>query len=453
MSSVHPLSYHVQFASLCPQRYGEDWTFRCVRWEAENVKADETITTQGGWFKWRRLAFFIAAMGPGVMVMLADTDAGSIVTAAQSGASWGYKMVLPQLVLMPILFLIQEVTVRLGVVTGRGHGELIRESFGVKWALLSVFTLFISSVGALVTEFSGIAGVSELFGVPKVLSVSFVALLLILLGVTGSYGRVERIGIAIGLFELLFIPAAFWTHPDMTAFASDFTTLPLHNRDFLYLAAANVGAVIMPWMVFYQQGAVIDKNVRTTQLKAARWDTLVGSVVTQLIMIAVVVTAANTAHRAGRHALHEVQQIAAELVPFLGNLGAKLVFGLGLAGAAFVAALVVSVGAAWGLGEVFGWKHSLNHPIREAKWFYGFYVMAHLLGATLVFSGLNLVSLTVDVEVMNAILLPIVLGFLLALEAKALPPKWRMHGLYKYTVWSVAGLVSLFGLYMAGNVL
>jgi len=424
-----------------------------VHWEAENLKSDHTMAAEVSWLNWRRLAFFLAMMGPGVMVMLADTDAGSIVTAAQSGASWGYRMVLPQLVLMPILFLIQEVTVRLGVATRKGHGELIRERFGVRWALLSVFTLFISSVGALVTEFSGIAGVSELFGIPKIISVSLVALLLIALGVTGSYGRVERIGIAIGLFELLFIPAALWTHPDTAAFAADFTALPLHNKDFLYLVAANVGAVIMPWMVFYQQGAVIDKNLRPNQLKAARWDTLVGSVVTQVIMIAVVVTAANTAHRSGHHTLTQVQQIAAELVPFLGSLGAKLVFGLGLAGAAFVAALVVSVGPAWGLGGVFGWKHSLNHPVREAKWFYGFYISAHIMGATLVFSGLNLVSLTVDVEVMNAILLPIVLGFLLALEAKALPPEWRMHGAYKYTVWSVAGLVSLFGLYIAGAVL
>lgn len=416
------------------------------------MKSNQLSTTGVGGFSWRRLAFLLAAIGPGVMVMLADTDAGSVVTAAQSGATWGYRMVLPQLILMPILYVIQEVTVRLGVVTQKGHGELIRERFGVSWALVSVITLFISSVGALVTEFSGIAGVSELFGVPRIYSVSVVALILIGVGLSGSYGRVERVGIAVGLFELLFIPAALWTHPDMASFAANFTDLPVHNQDFLFLVAANVGAVIMPWMVFYQQGAVIDKNLKPSQLKGARWDTLGGSVLTQVIMIAVVITAANTAHRLGHQPLVQIQQIAAELVPFLGHVGAKLVFGLGLAGAAFVAALVVSVGAAWGLGEVFGWNHSLNHSFKEAKWFYAFYVLAHIVGASLVFSGLNLVNMTVDVEVMNAILLPIVLGFLLALEAKALPQEWRMHGLYKYTVWFVAGLVSLFGLYMAFTV-
>lgn len=413
------------------------------------MKSNPLSTTGPGNWSWRRLAFFLTAIGPGVMVMLADTDAGSVVTAAQSGATWGYRMVLPQIILMPILYLIQEVTVRLGVITRKGHGELIREQFGVPWAMVSVITLFISSVGALVTEFSGIAGVSELFGVPRVYSVSIVALILIGLGVSGSYRRVERIGIAVGLFELLFIPAALWTHPDAARFTATFADLPLQNKDFLFLVAANVGAVIMPWMVFYQQGAVIDKKLGKKQLKNARWDTLGGSVLTQVIMIAVVITAANTAHRFGHHPLVQIQQIAAELEPFLGPVGAKLVFGLGLAGAAFVAALVVSIGAAWGLGEVFGWNHSLNHSFQEAKWFYGFYVLAHLIGAALVFSGLNLVNMTVDVEVMNAILLPIVLGFLLALEAKALPKEWRMRGFYKYLVWSVAGVVSLFGLYMA----
>lgn len=413
------------------------------------MKSNQLATPELRGLSWRKLTILLATLGPGVMVMLADTDAGSIVTAAQSGAIWGYRMILPQLLLMPILYVIQEVTVRLGVVTRKGHGELIRERFGVSWALISVLTLFISSVGALVTEFSGIAGVSELFGVPRGFSVSAVALILIGLGVTGGYGRVERIGIAIGLFELLFIPAALWTHPNPASLATTFANLPLHNRDFLFLVAANVGAVIMPWMVFYQQGAVIDKNLLPRQLKSARWDTLGGSVLTQVIMIAVVMTAANTAHRFGHHPLVRIEQIAAELVPFLGQVASKLVFGLGLAGAAFVAALVVSVGAAWGLGEVFGWNHSLNHSVKDAKWFYGIYILAHVLGAALVFSGLNLVNLTVDVEVMNAILLPIVLGFLLALEAKALPEEWRMRGLYKYTIWSVAGLVSLFGLYMA----
>jgi len=226
--------------------------------------------------------------------------------------------------------------------------------------------------------------------------------------------------------------------------------MPLQNRGYLFLLAANVGAVIMPWMVFYQQGAVIDKELDTRHLKAARKDTLFGSVLTQLIMVAVVVAVAATIGRTNPgQSLNDVQQIAQALTPFLGQVGGKVIFGLGMIGASFIAALVVSIAGAWGIGEVFGFNHSLNHKISEAKWFYLIYTLAHIGGAILVIASVNLIQLNVDVQVMNAMLLPIVLGFLLVLEAKALPEKWRMRGFRKYTVWTLSGLVMTFGLYMA----
>ncbi|QQE78150.1 NRAMP family divalent metal transporter [Alicyclobacillus sp. SO9] len=399
---------------------------------------------------WKRFILMLAAFGPGLMVMLADTDAGSVITAAQSGAQWGYKMILPQLILIPILYLVQEVTLRLGIVTGKGHGELIREGFGLKWAILSVLTLFVASVGALVTEFAGLAGVSELFGVPGWITVSAATLFLIALGLSGSYKRVERVGIAVGLLELLFIPAAFMAHPHLPDLISGVRSIPIHNANYMFLLAANVGAVIMPWMVFYQQGAVIDKKLGPQHLRTAKSDTLIGSVVTQIIMIAVVIaTAATLGMSHPGQSLNDVQQIAQALVPFMGVAGAKVVFGLGMVGASFIAALVVSVAGAWGIGEAFGFNHSLNHRFKDAKVFYSIYTLAHVGGALLVIFSVNLIQLNIDVEVMNAMLLPIVLGFLLALEAKVLPTEWRMKGAYKYTVWTVSGLVMLFGLYMA----
>lgn len=400
-------------------------------------------------FSWKRIAIIFAACGPGIMVMLADTDAGSIITAAQSGAQWGYRMILPQIILMPILYFVQEVTVRLGLVTGKGHGELIRERFGMKWALLSVLTLFAASVGALVTEFSGIAGVSELFGVPAWLSVGFATILLIFIGISGSYGRVERIGIMIGLFEIFFVIAAILAHPTFSQIAHGLTSFPIQNANYLFLLAANVGAVIMPWMVFYQQGAVVDKGLNTTHLRVARRDTLFGSIITQLIMMAmVIVTAATIAHVNPNQSLANVQQIAASLTPFLGILGAKFVFGLGMLGASFIAALVVSIAGAWGIGEAFGFNHSLNSKLSDAKWFYSIYSLAHIGGAILVISSFDLIQLNIDVEVMNAMLLPIVLTFLLLLEVKALPKEWRMKGIHKYFVWIISIMVILFGLYM-----
>jgi Mn2+/Fe2+ NRAMP family transporter len=397
----------------------------------------------------KRVLNALAIFGPGIIVMLANTDAGCIITAAQSGAEWGYAMVLPQLILIPIVYLVQEITVRLGIVTGKGHGELIRERFGRKWAIFSVSTLFLSAIGALVTEFSGIAGVGELFGISPRYSVSVATILLIVIGLTGSYKRVERIGIAMGLFELLLVPAAMMAHPNAHKILQGLGTIPIHNQSYIFLLAANVGAVIMPWMIFYQQSAVVDRKLTHHHLKGARWDTLTGSVLTQVVMIAVVVMIAATVGIADpSHPLNTVGDISQGLLPFLGPSGAKVIFGLGMLGASFVAALVVSLAGAWGIGEVVGFKHSVNSKFKDAKTFYTIYTLAHIGGAILVFSGINLVNLSVDTEVMNALLLPIVLGFLLLLEAKVLPKEWRMRGVYKYVVWGVSGIVMLFGVYM-----
>ncbi len=399
----------------------------------------------------RRLPlWWLLALGPGIIVMLADTDAGSVITAAQSGAEWGYQLLLPQFLLIPILYSIQEITVRLGVLTGQGHGALIRDRFGRGWAVLSVGTLFVSCIGALITEFVGIAGVGELFGLPRWTTVGAAALLLLALALSGSYTRVERVGIAVGLLELLFIPAALLAHPQFDAVARGLVSLPLNQRGYVFLLAANVGAVIMPWMVFYQQGAVIDKGLRRPQLRLSRWDTLVGAVATQLIMAAVIVVTAATIGRTHPNTpLDSVGAIARALAPFLGWDGARILFGLGIVGAAFVAALVVSLAAAWGISEVFGWRHSLNDPIPRARRFYWLYAAAIVAGAVLVIVEGNLVNIAVDVEVMNAMLLPIVLGFLLALEATVLPAGQRMRGLWRYTVWALAGVVMLLGAYIA----
>ena len=362
-------------------------------------------------------------------------------------------MILPQLLLIPFLYVVQEMTVRLGLITGKGHGELIREHFGVGWAFISVFTLFLSAVGALVTEFVGIAGVGELFHIPLWVSVPLVTALLVVTGLTGSYRHVERIGLAVGLLELFFLPAALMAHPDWRQLAHGLTSVPLNQGNFLFLLAANVGAVIMPWMVFYQQGAVIDKHLRVEDLKGARWDTGVGAIITQLIMIGVVIAAAAATVKSQPGApLNTTQDLATALRPVLGSMWAVLLVGAGMVGAGLLAALVVSLAGACGIAEALGMSHSLNLPFRKAKGFYLVYTIAHVGGAAIVLSGLPLVSLTLDIEVMNAVLLPIVLGFLLALEQSALPPDYRMKGISRNIVWGMAALIMLFGLYMAADV-
>ena len=400
---------------------------------------------------WKRtLMLTAAAVGPGLMVMLADTDAGSIVTAAQSGAQWGYRLILPQVLLIPVLYVVQEITVRLGIATRKGHAELIREQFGWGWVGLSVSTLLLAAVGSLVTEFAAIAGVGELFGLPAWLPVLAATVFLIGIGVTGGYRRIEVIGIAIGLFELLFLPAAIMAHPDGRTLFAGLQQAPLGNRSYMFLLAANVGAVIMPWMIFYQQTAVVEKGLAARHLRHARLDTLWGSILTQLVMIFVIVATAATIGRSNLSLpLNGIQDISRALQPFLGWAGARVIFGLGMAGAALIAALVVSLAGSWGIGEAMGVPHSLSDSLRSGKWFYLVYTLIHVGGALIVLSGVSLVALTIDIEVMNALLLPIVLTFLLILEARALPQPLRMSGWHRWIAWGLSALVMGVGLVTA----
>lgn len=395
----------------------------------------------------RRIA---AITGTGIVVMLADTDAGSIITAAQSGAQWGYRLLLLQIILIPILFLVQELTVRLGVVTGRGHGELILERFGRGWAWLSVSTLAIACVGALVSELSGLAGVGLLFGVPAWATMIGVIGALVLIVWTGSYRSVERIAIVFGALELLFIWIAWRAHPDGQAVLAGLAQMPLTNSKYLYLATANIGAVIMPWMVFYQQSAVIEKGLQPSHLTILRWETAFGAALTQFVMIGVLVATAATIGRVHPDApLDTVQQISGALTPFLGTALGRAIFALGMSGAAMVATIVVSLTAAWGVGEVAGYRRSLaDHPL-DAPWFYGIFTVCLLLAGVLVASGTNLVALSVGVQVLNASLLPIVLGFLYALATRALPDPYRLKGGYAILVGVVVFVTAGFGIYSA----
>ena len=401
--------------------------------------------------RWRRPAVgLLAVWGAGLIVMLADGDAGCLITAAQSGAQWGYRLILPQLVLIPVLYAVQEMTVRLGIFTGLGHGALIRQQFGKGWAMVSAAPMVISAVGTLVVEFVGVAGVGDLFGISEWVTVPVATVFLIALAVAGGYRRVERIGIAVGLAELAFVPAMLLAHPHVSQIVHAFGSQPVGNSSYLTLLAATVGAVIMPWMIFYQQGAMTDKGLKPTALRQARLDTFAGSILTQVIMISVIVAMAATIGRTNPGApLNSVGEIATALRSFIGLDQARILIGAAILGGALVSALVVSVAGSWGLAEVFNWRHSLNErPSRATARFYLTYAAAHVVGAILVLASVNLISLAVDVEVLNALLLPLVLGFLLALEHRALPPEHRMHGARRLIVTGICLIVMGFGLYM-----
>jgi len=393
---------------------------------------------------WRR---FLVVAGPGLVVMLADTDAGSVITAAQSGAQWGYRLLALQFALIPILYIVQELTVRLGVATGKGHAELIAQHFGRAWAWFSVATLIVSCVGALLSEFSGISGVGALMGLPVPLTLALVVGALLIMAWTRSYLAVERIAIVVGGFELVFLVVARMARPSLGEIASGSLAIPLGDPKYLYLASANIGAVIMPWMVFFQQSSIVEKKLKADDLRAARLDTAAGAALTQIIMAAVLVAVAATLGKAGGdHALDTVEEISQAITPFLGKIGGDILFALGMSGSALVATIVVTLTAARTLAEVLGVNHSLDHEPAEAPWFYGAYAAALICGALVVASGVNLVALSVGVQVMNALLLPIVLTFLFLL-ARRLPEPLRLQGAYAWIAGVLIAATTLFGVY------
>jgi Mn2+/Fe2+ NRAMP family transporter len=389
--------------------------------------------------------------GPGLVVMLADTDVGSIITAAQSGVSWGYRLLLLQLVLIPILFVVQDLAVRLGIFTGRGHGELIRATLGAGWAWASAAALVVAGLGALVTEFSGVAGVGTLYGVPRLVSLLAAAAVLLAVVLSGSSRRAERVALALGLFELSFFVVAWAAHPDPAAVAQGAIDIPWTDLDYAYLAAANIGSVVLPWMIFYQQSAVAEQRLRQEDYPAARLDTAIGAVVTQLVMAAVLMACAATIGRdRPGAALSSVGEISQALTPLLGGRIGRLVFGAGVLGAAFVAAIVSSQAIAWGVGEVSGYRRVLEHQPLRVRWFSALYVVSIVGVALLVAVWPDLIALNIGVQVMNALLLPLVLGVLLTLSARALPAGVRPRGVYWMVLVAVLALTGALGL--AGGV-
>ncbi len=400
---------------------------------------------------WRFVLRLLAVAGPGTVVAFADTEAGSITTAATSGAQFGFKLVLLQLLLIIPLFVVQEMTVRLGTVTGKGHARLIREHYGLSWAWVSLGTMLITNIAALVTEFAGIAGAAMIFHVNPTLLVVSAAAILITVILTASYKRAEYFALGLCLLELLFIPAAIAAHPNMgTIFKEGIIGhQPLGNYTYLLLIASNIGAVIMPWMIFYQQSATVDKGLKERDLPYARIDTAFGAVMTQLIMIAVVVACAATLY-VPHQQVSDAAHAALGLVPLVGRF-AGVAFGAALIGASMLGAFVVALATAWAFGEAFEWQCSLNESCMRAKRFYALYIASVVIAAGIVLiPGLPLVQVTVNVEAFNGFVLPIVLGFLLVLVNDKRILGSRVNGpVGNIIAFTLSGVIVALGLWMA----
>jgi Mn2+/Fe2+ NRAMP family transporter len=391
---------------------------------------------------WRRLAL---VLGPGLVAMLADTDAGSVITVAQSGAQWGYRLLLPNLLLIPFMFVVQESAMRLALGTGCGIAELVAQRFGRIAAALLLAALGASCFGGLLSQLSGLAGVAQAFALPVAPVIAGVVSALIVIVLTGSYRRVERISLVVGLCELAFLLMAWRAAPGPVRIAREALRLPLADHGYLYLLAANLGTSIIPWVLLYQASASVDKGLNAEHIGAARLETLAGVVLCQTITAALLIAAAATLGGAG-----PLASVGAIEHAFTATLGATIghaVFILGLSGSALVATIVVCLSLAWSVGEVLGVRHSLEHEPSQAPWFYGALIAMLALGGGIVASGVNLVALAVAAGVLNAVLLPPLLFVLYRLTRIALPPALRPRGIYAAVAtaaWATVAAVALY---------
>ncbi len=377
----------------------------------------------------KALRLFLIISGPGIIVMLADNDAGGITTYAATGAKYGYNLLWFLVILLPVAYYVQEMTVRLGAVTKRGHAEAIFSAFGPFWGWFSLIDLALVNWLTLITEFIGMTAALSIFHVPPIVTILVVAIIMLLMVLQGRYWTWEKIAIGFAILNLIYIPGAFIVHPSVSSILRS-GAIPHFpggfSNDIFFFLMANIGTTIAPWMIFFQQSAVVDKGLQEKDIRWEKIDTLMGSFFTVMVAIFIVIVTGTVLHGVP---IESAAQAASKLMGTNRYLGELLAIGLFDAG--FLGAICISLASSWALGEVFGWAHSLNYKIREAPWFYAAYLFTILTaGAVVLIPHAPLILITLFVQIIAVTLLPAALVFLILL----LNNKETM-GEYKNTLW------------------
>jgi len=406
-------------------------------------------TRAGG--RWLRLLWLLA--GPGVLVMIGENDGPSMVSYATTGATYGIGFFIPFILLtFAMSYVVQEMTVRLGIATHRGHAELIFQRFGRFWGYFAIADLVFGNLLTLVTEFIAIQAGALYFGIPALVSVPLGAALVFASFLLRRYATWERCLLALAACNLLFIPAALYAHPDAAAIAAAFASwgpLPSHlGTGFITLLLANIGATVTPWMIFFQQSAVVDKGLTCADLTQGRLDTAVGAVIAAIAGIATLI-AASPLHAAHIDISHfsSGADFATALKPLIGSTGATL-FALGIIEAGLVAAMTISTSSSYALAETFSVRHSLNLDFSSGKIFYSAAIISTLVAAGIVLiPGAPLLAMTLTVNVIATLLMaPALLLLLLLVNDHEI-----MRGLANGRLANIAGGTIVAGICIAGT--
>jgi Mn2+/Fe2+ NRAMP family transporter len=378
--------------------------------------------------KW--LSLYLALAGPGIIVMVADNDAGGITTYAATGAKFGYSLIWFVLLLGPAAFAVQEMCVRLGAVTKRGHAEAIFDAFGPFWGWFSLIDLGFLDFLTLISEFVGMTAALSVFGVPPVATVMGVSILMIAIVMQGRYWTWEKIVLLFCGLNLIYIPATLILHPNLSAIQKGFIPVFPHGitPNIFFFMMANIGTTIAPWMLFFHQSSVVDKGLTEKDIPWARFDTVIGSIFVVFVASFVMILTGMLLYKPGGIDIDNAAQAAQTIMGSHPLVGAALAIGLFDAG--LLGAICISLASSWAMGEVFGWAHSINNKVTEAPMFYAFYFMSLIVAGTVVLiPGAPLVLITLFVQVIAVTLLPAALVFLILLLNQE-----ELMGKYKNTL-------------------
>jgi NRAMP (natural resistance-associated macrophage protein)-like metal ion transporter len=375
-------------------------------------------------------------MGPGIITANVDNDAGGITTYSQAGAHYGLAVLWIFIPMTVALIMVQEMVNRMGVVTGKGLSDLIREQFGVKWTFYLMLALLITNFGNVLAEFSGIAAAGELLGIPKWVSVPLAAFAVWALVIAGTYSSIEKVFLFATTFYVAYIITGFRVHPDWSVVGKSLV-IPqiIHERGYLLMLIGLIGTTIAPWMQFYQQASVVEKHIPLRNYRYSRYDTIFGGITVSVVALFIVVVCAETLF------LHAVRidtaaEAAQALLPLAGPFAAIL-FAIGLMNASLFAASILPISTSYTVCEAMGWESGLDHKFEEAKQFYGIYTALIALGALLVLiPGLPLIGVMFFSQVINGVMLPFTLiPILLVVNNKRLMGEYVNSRTYNLFCW------------------
>jgi Mn2+/Fe2+ NRAMP family transporter len=401
----------------------------------------------------RRIALFLAVIGPGIITSNVDNDAGGIGTYTQAGSAYGYTLLWSLIPMTIALYVTEEMCARLGVITGKGLSDLIREEFGFRSTFFVMITGFLVDLANVVAEFAGVAAAAEIFGISKYVAVPIAAVLVWLLVLKGNYRQVEVVFLIACVFYLTYLFSALLSRPDWVL-AARMTVIPSGHMDtnYLLLLTALVGTTIAPWQFFYLQAGFVEKKVGPRQYPQAKLDVLVGSISCMVIVFFIIVCTAATLNRNGLNNISDAAEAAKALIPLAGKWAAWT-FAFGLLNASLFAATILPLSTAHVICEGMGFEAGLDHKFREAPAFYWLYTILILVGGGIVLlPNAPLWKIFIFSQVGNGIWLPIVVIFILLLvNRKDLMGEHTNGFLFNLIAWVTAVAMIILTLVLVGQ--